>query len=143
MACGMGVCLVVLLSSPRASVPPSHKSDHHASFFPGIPDSRPLQEGDIVNLDVSVFKDGVHGDTSRTFYVGGRDACVENGSARLVETTERCLNESIALCKPGAKFSEIGALIEEVAGSEGYKVIRDYSGHGIGTQFHMLPYVFH
>lgn len=105
----------------------------------GIPDTRQLEEGDIVNLDVTIFLDGVHGDTSATFEVGTVDA----ESAHLVKVTRECLNRGIGTVRPGGKLNEVGKAIEAHATNHGYGVVRDFVGHGIGTQFHMFPNVPH
>ncbi len=98
----------------------------------GIPDSRPLEEGDIVNLDVTVFLDGMHGDCSATFLVGE----VDPEGRRLVQVARECLAKGIAAVKPGRPVSEIGKAIEALASRHGYGVVRAYCGHGIGETFH-------
>ncbi|HEX5268278.1 MAG TPA: type I methionyl aminopeptidase [Acidimicrobiales bacterium] len=98
----------------------------------GIPDSRPLADGDIVNVDVTVFVDGVHGDTNATYPVGRVDA----DSARLIEATRTCLELGVGAVRPGAAISEIGRAIERHAGSCGFGVVRAFVGHGVGTVFH-------
>ncbi len=98
----------------------------------GIPDDRPLRDGDIVNLDVTIFLDGVHGDTNATFLVGD----VDEASRRLVEVTRECLARGIAAVKPGQPFSDIGRAIEDHATANHYEVVRAFVGHGIGEQFH-------
>ena len=107
----------------------------------GIPDDRPLRDGDIVNLDVTIFLDGVHGDTNATFFVGD----VDEASRRLVEVTRECLARGIAAVKPGQPFSDIGRAIEEHATANDYEVVRAFVGHGIGEQFHtdlQIPHYF-
>lgn len=98
----------------------------------GIPDDRELRDGDIVNLDVTIFLDGVHGDTNATFFVGE----VDEASRRLVEVTRECLERGIAAVAPGRPFSDIGKAIEEHATAHRYEVVRAFVGHGIGEQFH-------
>lgn len=98
----------------------------------GIPDSRALVDGDIVNIDVTVYREGVHGDTNRTFLVGN----VDEESTRLVDVTEQCLALGIAAVVPGAPLSDIGRAIEDHATDHGYGVVRTFVGHGIGEQFH-------
>jgi methionyl aminopeptidase len=98
----------------------------------GIPDSRRLQDGDIVNIDVTAFIEGVHGDTSATFLVGD----VDERSAALVATTRAAMHAGIDVVRPGARVHEIGRAIEAVALPEGYSVVREFIGHGIGEQFH-------
>ena len=107
----------------------------------GIPDSRPLADGDIVNIDVTVFVDGVHGDTNATFPVGR----VDPESARLIEQTRACLELGIAAVRPGRPVSDIGRAIESHAGSCGLGVVRAFVGHGIGTVFHnglVIPHYY-
>jgi methionyl aminopeptidase len=98
----------------------------------GIPDSRPLESGDIVNLDVTVFLDGMHGDCSATFLVGEVDA----DGRRLVQVARECLAKGIEAVKPGRPISDIGRAIEALATRHGYGVVRSYCGHGIGESFH-------
>ncbi|MEM9134658.1 MAG: type I methionyl aminopeptidase [Actinomycetota bacterium] len=98
----------------------------------GIPDDRPLLDGDIINLDVTLFKDGVHGDTNATFFVGDVDA----GSRQLVTVTRDSLMKGIEAARPGNQINAIGRAIEEFAEGLGYGVVRDFVGHGIGEQFH-------
>lgn len=106
----------------------------------GIPDSRALLEGDIVNIDISVFLDGFHGDTSQTFFVGDVDA----EARRLVDATNRSLLGAIeTCCKPRSRFATIGAYVEALADAEGFGVVEEYTGHGIGTEFHSLPFILH
>jgi methionyl aminopeptidase len=98
----------------------------------GIPDSRPLEDGDIVNVDVTVYLDGMHGDCSATFLVGEVDA----EGRRLVEAARECLAKGIEAVRPGRAISEIGKAIEAHASRHGYGVVRAYCGHGIGESFH-------
>ena len=98
----------------------------------GIPDTRALQDGDIVNLDVTVFLDGVHGDTNATFLVGDVDA----ESRHLVRVTEECMWRGIEAVVPGRPVSDIGRAIEDHATQHHYGVVRAFIGHGIGEQFH-------
>jgi len=105
----------------------------------GIPDNRPLAEGDIVNLDVTLFREGVHGDTNATFFVGE----VDPQSKRLVTATRDCLLKGIEAAKPGRPINLIGKAIEEVAAKHGFGVVEDFVGHGIGEQFHTDVQVFH
>lgn len=105
----------------------------------GIPDGRPLQEGDIINIDVTVYLNGYHGDTSRTFYVGKPSA----NAQRLVEATEEALQAAIKLCGPGVPVSAIGAACADVAAKHKLTVVRDFIGHGVGTVFHAAPEVLH
>jgi methionyl aminopeptidase len=105
----------------------------------GIPDSRPLGRGDTVNLDVTVFAEGMHGDCSATVAVGE----VNPVARRLVEGTIRCLQAGIAAAGPGRQFWEIGKAIEEVATGLGYSVVRQFVGHGIGPSMHTGLQVLH
>ncbi|CAO3622388.1 unnamed protein product [Mucor hiemalis] len=105
----------------------------------GIPDDRPLQDGDIINVDVTVYLNGYHGDTSSTFLVGNVD---EKGKA-LVECTKETLDKAIAICGPGVPYREIGRVICEHAMKNGFSVSEELSGHGIGKEFHSLPLVYH
>ncbi|MEJ5255766.1 MAG: type I methionyl aminopeptidase [Acidimicrobiales bacterium] len=98
----------------------------------GIPDDRPLRDGDLVNLDVTIYLDGVHGDTNATFLVG----TVDPESQRLVRVTRECLERGIEAVRPGRPLSEIGRAIEEHAHANGFEVVRAFVGHGIGEQFH-------
>jgi len=98
----------------------------------GIPDDRALVDGDIVNLDVTIFLDGVHGDTNMTVPVGTVDA----GSLRLIEVTRQCTELGIAAVKPGEPVNVIGRAIETHAHANGFEVVRAFIGHGIGEQFH-------
>ncbi|XP_043931471.1 methionine aminopeptidase 1D, mitochondrial isoform X2 [Protopterus annectens] len=105
----------------------------------GIPDSRALQDGDIINIDVTVYYEGYHGDTSETFLVGN----VDEGGQKLVEVARRCRDEAIEVCRPGAAFSVIGNTISHIAHSNGFQVCPDFVGHGIGSYFHGHPEVWH
>lgn len=105
----------------------------------GIPDTRPLQDGDIVNLDITVFKNGFHVDLNETYLVGN----VHESSRQLVETTYESLMKAIAYCKPGAMYREIGNIISGVVEPKGYSVVRSYNGHGVGQVFHSAPHVPH
>ncbi|HVE74057.1 MAG TPA: type I methionyl aminopeptidase [Mycobacteriales bacterium] len=105
----------------------------------GIPDSTVLQDGDIVNCDVTIYLGGVHGDTNATFLVGN----VDDASRRLVEVTRECLDRGIAEVRPGATVRAIGRAIQTHAESHGYGVVRAFVGHGIGRSFHSDPQVFH
>ena len=105
----------------------------------GIPDSRPLQDGDIVNLDVTIYLEGMHGDCSGTYAVGEAD----EASRRLMRVTRECLELGISAVKPGHPISEIGRAIERHATAHGYGVVRAFCGHGIGEDFHVDPQVLH
>jgi methionyl aminopeptidase len=105
----------------------------------GIPDSRPLEDGDIVNCDVTIYLEGVHGDCSATYLVGD----VDEGSRHLVQVTEECLHLGIAAVRPGNRLREIGLAIQGHAEANGYGVVRDLVGHGICEHFHTQPNVPH
>ena len=105
----------------------------------GIPDDRPLVDGDIVNIDVTAYIGGVHGDCNATFYVGD----VDPETRRLVEVTRECRALGIAAVKPGRPLSDIGRAIQVHAEKHGYGVVRTFVGHGIGEQFHLPPNVPH
>ncbi|WP_420626033.1 type I methionyl aminopeptidase [Candidatus Poriferisodalis sp.] len=105
----------------------------------GIPDDRPLRDGDIVNCDVTIFVGGVHGDHSETFLVGDVDA----ESRRLVEVTREAMYHGIAAAGPGAQVCDIGRAIAIHAEAAGYGVVREFVGHGIGQIFHQLPNIPH
>ena len=98
----------------------------------GIPDSTVLEEGDIINLDVTAYKDGFHGDTNRMFLVGE----VDEQSRLLVERTEEALNRAVKAVRPGREINVIGRVIEKYARRFDYGVVRDFTGHGVGREFH-------
>ena len=105
----------------------------------GIPDDRPLENGDIVNIDVTAFIDGMHGDTSATFVVGE----VDEPTRGLVETTREATFRGIAAVCPGEPLKRIGEAIEPFARSRGFEVVKEYGGHGIGQTFHADPHIHH
>jgi methionyl aminopeptidase len=105
----------------------------------GIPDDRPLADGDIVNCDVTIYLEGVHGDTSATFCVGDVDPELR----RLVDVTRQCLWRGIHEVGPGARMNAIGRAIEQHAEANGFSVVRNFVGHGIGEEFHTTPSVPH
>ncbi len=105
----------------------------------GIPNDRPLKRGDILNLDITTIKDGWHGDSSRMFIVG--DASIL--AKRLCTVTYECMWLGIAQVKPGARLGDIGAAIQRHAESAGFSVVREFCGHGIGSNFHEDPQVVH
>ena len=98
----------------------------------GIPDSRVVDDGDIVNIDITAFLNGVHGDTNATFLAGD----VDEESRLLVQRTKEALDRAIKAVKPGRRVNVIGRVIEAYAARFGYGVVRDFTGHGIGTSFH-------
>lgn len=105
----------------------------------GIPGDKKLKDGDIVNVDVTVLKDGYHGDTSKMFFVGKPSILAD----RLVKITQTCLRIGIEHVKPGNHFGDIGAAIQEYAEKNRFTVVREYCGHGIGKIFHEAPNVLH
>ena len=106
----------------------------------GIPsESRILKDGDILNIDVTVIKDGFHGDTSKMFMVGSE----KPHAKRLINITQECMYEAIKIVKPGARLGDIGYKIQSIAESNHYSVVRDYCGHGIGRVFHEDPQILH
>jgi methionyl aminopeptidase len=105
----------------------------------GIPGDRKLRDGDILNIDVTVLKDKYHGDTSKMFVVGKPSVLAD----RLIKVTQECLYRGIELVKPGTRFGEIGAVIQQYAESQRFSVVREYCGHGIGAIFHEPPNVLH
>jgi len=106
----------------------------------GVPNERPLKKGDIVNLDITTIKDGYHGDTSRMFMVGGEPSIL---AKRLCTVTHECLWHGIVKVRPGATLGDIGAAIQKHAESNGFSVVREFCGHGIGLNFHEEPQVLH
>ena len=106
----------------------------------GIPnDRKALKSGDIINIDVTVIKDGWHGDTSKMFFVGEPSVLAR----RLVDTTRECMMAGIRMVKPGVRLGDIGHRIQKMAEGERFSVVREYCGHGIGEGFHEEPQVLH
>ncbi|XP_046478830.1 methionine aminopeptidase 1D, mitochondrial [Neodiprion pinetum] len=105
----------------------------------GIPDSRPLHNGDILNVDITVFLNGYHGDCSAMFKVGE----VDEEARQLIDATETCLSKAISICKPNENFSSIGQIIEETAQKHGFGIVPAFAGHGIGNYFHGPPDICH
>jgi methionyl aminopeptidase len=105
----------------------------------GVPGEKVLKNGDIVNLDITVIKDGYHGDTSRMFYVG--EPSIQ--AKRLCEITYDCMWLGIAQVKAGATLGDVGHAIQVYAEKNGYSVVREFCGHGIGKKFHEDPQVLH
>ncbi len=105
----------------------------------GIPDSTVIQEGDIVNIDVTAYKNGVHGDTNATFLAGD----VSEEHRLLVERTKEAMMRGIKVAKPGREINVIGRVIESYANRFGYNVVRDFTGHGVGPTFHNGLVVLH
>ncbi|MDR3426574.1 type I methionyl aminopeptidase [Silvimonas sp.] len=106
----------------------------------GIPSPKELlKDGDIVNIDVTVIKDGWHGDTSRMFYAGTPSPAAQ----KLVDTTFEAMMAGIEVVRPGATLGDVGHAIQTLAESRGYSVVREYCGHGIGRVYHEDPQVLH
>ncbi len=105
----------------------------------GLPEKKPLRDGDIVNIDVTLIVDGWHGDSSRMYLVGE----VPRRAARLVEVTHEALMRGIAVVRDGATTGDIGAAIQQYAESERCSVVRDFCGHGLGRLFHDEPNILH
>jgi len=105
----------------------------------GIPNDKKLKNGDIINIDVTVIKDGFHGDTSKMFFVGEPSVLAR----RLVQVTHDAMLLGIEMVRPGARLGDIGHAIQQYAESHGYSVVREYCGHGIGRIYHEDPQVLH
>ena len=105
----------------------------------GIPSDRVLKKGDVVNIDITVIKEGYHGDTSRMFYVG--EPSIQ--AKRLCEITYQSMWKGIREVRPGARLGDIGFSIQQFAESHGFSIVREFCGHGIGKVFHEEPQVLH
>jgi methionyl aminopeptidase len=105
----------------------------------GIPSNKRLKRGDIINLDITVIKDGYHGDTSMMFWVGEPSVLAR----RLIKVTQQALFRGIEVVRPGATLGDIGHAIQRFVEAQGYSVVREYCGHGIGREFHEDPQVLH
>jgi len=105
----------------------------------GIPADKKLKDGDIVNIDVAIIKDGWYGDTSRMYFIGEPSIRAK----RLVEVTYQSMVAGIHAVRPGATLGDIGAAIQQVAESNGFSVVREYCGHGVGQEYHTDPQVLH
>jgi methionyl aminopeptidase len=135
-----------VIPAPLNYAPPGHRpypksictSVNHQVCH-GVPGERVLKHGDIVNIDITVIKDGWHGDTSRMFMVG--EPSIQ--ARRLCETTYECMWKGIAQVRPGATLGDIGHAIQSHAESHGYSVVREFCGHGIGSRFHEEPQILH
>jgi len=108
----------------------------------GIPDDRPLQEGDIVNIDITCYLNGYHGDCSEMFIVGGEDAA-DHRAKRLIQTTYDCWVKSLNFVKPGNDYKDIGAIIEDHVVENGFTTVKSFCGHGVGSVFHANPNILH
>ena len=105
----------------------------------GIPSDKKLKKGDIINIDITVIKDGFHGDTSKMFLIGKPNVATQ----RLCDTAQTALYIGINMVKPGVKLGDIGHAIQNYSEAQHYSVVREYCGHGIGEQFHEEPQVLH
>lgn len=105
----------------------------------GIPGSKKLKDGDIINIDVTVIKDGYHGDTSKMFYVGKPAP----GTKFLIDLTYECMKNAIRIVKPGIRLGDIGHAIQTPAEKNNCSVVREFCGHGIGKRFHEDPQILH
>ena len=105
----------------------------------GIPGDKRLKKGDIINIDITVIKEGFHGDTSRMFFVGEPSILAR----RLCRVSRECMEKGIELVRPGARLGDIGHAIQQHARAHGFSVVREYCGHGIGRDFHEDPQVLH
>lgn len=105
----------------------------------GIPNEKPLKDGDIMNLDVTVKLDGYHGDTSKMFVVGKPSILAE----RLIRVTQESLYQAIKMVRPGIRTGDFAAVIQKHAEKHGYSIVREYCGHGIGAVFHEEPQILH
>jgi len=105
----------------------------------GIPNDKPLKNGDVLNIDITVIKDGYHGDTSKMFHVGK----VPEWAERLSKITQECLYKGIEIVRPGTRLGDIGEVIQKHAEKSGFSVVREYCGHGIGREMHEAPQVLH
>ena len=112
----------------------------HHQICHGIPGEKALKNGDILNIDVTVIKNRFHGDTSRMFQVGSKPSIL---AKRLCQVTYECMWLGIAQVRPGARLGDIGAVIQQHAEQNGFSVVREFCGHGIGTKFHEDPQVLH
>ncbi len=105
----------------------------------GIPGPKKLKDGDIVNVDAAIIKDGYYADTSKMYFVGKPSILAK----RLVDVTQECMYMGIRAVKPGVKLGDIGSIIQKHAEKNGFSIVREYCGHGLGTQFHEEPQVLH
>ena len=134
------------IPAPLNYAPPGHRpypksvctSVNHQVCH-GVPGEKILRHGDIVNIDVTVIKDGWHGDTSRMFYAG--EPSVQ--AKRLCEVTYEAMWKGIAVVRPGATLGDIGAAVQRHAEAAGFSVVREFCGHGIGRRFHEEPQILH
>lgn len=134
------------IPAPLNYAPPGHRpypksvctSVNHQVCH-GIPGDKVLKHGDVINIDVTVIKDGYHGDTSRMFYIG--EPSIQ--AKRLCESTYESMWRGISIVKPGATLGDIGHAIQSFAESNGFSIVREFCGHGIGKKFHEDPQILH
>ena len=134
------------IPAPLNYAPPGHRpypksvctSVNHQVCH-GIPGDKILKHGDVINIDVTVIKDGYHGDTSRMFYIG--EPSIQ--AKRLCESTYESMWRGISIVKPGATLGDIGHAIQSFAESNGFSIVREFCGHGIGKKFHEDPQILH
>jgi methionyl aminopeptidase len=105
----------------------------------GIPGNRVLKEGDLINIDITVIKDGYHGDTSKTFLIGKTSILAQ----RLTRIAQECLYLGIRAVKPGLRLGDLGFMIQNHAENNGFSIVREYCGHGIGREFHEALQILH
>ncbi|MEE9258538.1 MAG: type I methionyl aminopeptidase [Nitrospinaceae bacterium] len=141
-----GICHDYIVSKGATPSPLNYKgfpksicSSVNEEVCHGIPSDRKLRNGDIVNLDITTYLNGYHGDTSKTFFVGSPRAKAN----RLVKACREALQRGIEVVRPRAKFGDIGATIQQFVEKQGYSVVREFCGHGIGKDFHEEPQVLH
>jgi methionyl aminopeptidase len=106
----------------------------------GIPDDRKLEEGDIINLDITCYLDGFHGDCSEMFFVGSEP---DEKTKDLLQTTYDCWVQAMNFVKPGNDYKDIGGIIEDYVSAKGYTSVKNFCGHGIGAVFHTNPNIYH
>ncbi|EZG07769.1 methionine aminopeptidase, type I [Trichophyton rubrum CBS 735.88] len=139
-------CLTVFQAYPSplnyVNFPKSVCTSMNEVICHGIPDQRPLEDGDILNIDISLYHGGFHGDLNETYYVGDK-AKADPDAVRVVETSRECLDKAIEIVKPGTLFREFGNVIEKHAKSRDCSVVRSYCGHGINQLFHTTPSIPH
>ena len=133
------MCVAFFPRFPVPSLGAKTSSSVNEVICHGIPDARPLEDGDIVNIDISVYLHGFHADLNETFCVG----TVDQKSKDLIKVTHDALMKALEAVKPGMLFRDFGEIITKATGKGGYSVVRSYCGHGIGTTFHPPPSIPH
>jgi methionyl aminopeptidase len=130
----VGLCLIAAIAATRAHIQTNKQNS--------IPDDRKLQPGDIVNLDITVYLNGYHGDCSEMFYVGDADS-MDGPTKKLLQTTYDCWIAACQIVRPGHDYKEIGGIIEDYVVPRGFASVRNFCGHGIGSIFHTNPNILH